>query len=133
MALAWPRTGIALVRAIPLICCAMVLLRLTAIVAHAQIEPGWPRGNPDRAKILHTLENSAGQHLVLVRYGRTHSPHNEWVYNAAEIDAAKVVWARDMDEQSNRELLQYFKGRRLWLVEPDESPPKLSPYPEPTG
>ena len=51
------------------------------------------------------------------------------MYNAADIDASRVVWAWDMDEQSNRELLQYFKNRRVWLVEPDESPPKLSPYP----
>jgi hypothetical protein len=40
-----------------------------------------------------------------------------------------VVWARDMDEKSNQELLQYFKNRNVWLLEPDESPPKLSPYP----
>jgi hypothetical protein len=39
------------------------------------------------------------------------------------------VWARDMDEKSNQELLQYFKNRNVWLLEPDESPPKLSPYP----
>jgi hypothetical protein len=38
------------------------------------------------------------------------------------------VWARDMDEKSNQELLQYFKNRSVWLLEPDESPPKLSPY-----
>jgi hypothetical protein len=41
-----------------------------------------------------------------------------------------VVWARDMDEQENRELLRYFKNRRVWLLEPDESPPKLSRYSE---
>jgi len=34
-----------------------------------------------------------------------------------------------MGEQNNQELLQYFKNRDVWLVEPDESPPKVSPYP----
>ena len=120
--------GLALVRVIPLVCCAMVILRITAIAAHAQIEPAWPRGNLDRARILRVLDNLPGQHLVLVRYGAAHSPHHEWVYNDADINRAKVVWARDMGEQANRELLQYFKGRHVWLLEPDESPPKLSPY-----
>ena len=82
-----------------------------------------------RARILHSLENTPGQHLIIVRYAPSHLPDPEWVYNAADIDASKVVWARDMDEQNNQELLQYFKNRTVWLLEPDESPPKLSPYP----
>ena len=127
----WNRTsvGISLVRAIPLIACAMVILRVTAVVAHAQIEPVYPRGNLTRAKTLQSLENSPGEHLVLVRYGKNHIPDDECVYNLADIDAAKVVWARDMDEQQNGELMRYYKHRQTWLFEPDESPPKLSRYP----
>jgi hypothetical protein len=121
--------GISLLRSIPLIACAMVVLRVTAVIAHAQIEPVYPRGNLGRASILRTLESLPGQQLALVRYGNDHVPESEWIYNAADIDAAKVVWAWDMDEQSNRELLQYFKSRQVWLVEPDQSPPRLSPYP----
>jgi hypothetical protein len=45
-----------------------------------------------------------------------------------DIDGSKVVWARDMDEKDNQELIQYFKNRSVWLLEPDESPPKLAPY-----
>jgi hypothetical protein len=66
---------------------------------------------------------------VLVRYGKDHIPDDEFVYNASDIDAAKVVWARDMGASDNRELLLYYKGRHVWLFEPDESPPKLSLYP----
>jgi hypothetical protein len=121
--------GISLLRAIPLIACAMVALRVTAVIAHTQIEPVYPRGNLDRASILRTLESLPGQQLALVRYGNDHVPESEWIYNAADIDAAKVVWAWDMDEQSNRELFHYFRSRRGWLVEADQSPPKLSPYP----
>jgi len=98
-------------------------------MAHAQIEQPWPRGNLPRAGILSTLEHSPGEHLVIVRYGPTHNFDRDWVYNAADIDSARVVWAWDMGEQNNQELLQYFKNRDVWLVEPDESPPKVSPYP----
>jgi hypothetical protein len=121
--------GPSVVRAIPLICFAIVVIRITAIQAHAAIEDPWPRGNVARARIVHSLENTPGQHLVIVRYVPSHLPDPEWVYNAADIDRSKIVWARDMDEQDNQELLKYFKNRVTWLVEPDESPPKLSPYP----
>ncbi len=121
--------GVSLVRAIPLIACAMIILRVTAVLAHAQIEPPYPRGNQKRAAALRSLEATPGKQLVLVRYGNGHIPDDECVYNAADIDASKVVWARDMGEQENRELLNYYSDRRVSLFEPDESPPKLSPYP----
>lgn len=119
--------GVALVRAIPLVGCAMLILRVTAILAGAQIERAWPRGNQARVQIERTLEHSEGLQLVLVRYSSTHSPDDEWVYNAADIDRANVVWARDMGDLGNRDLLAYYRNRRAWLLEPDCSPPRLSP------
>lgn len=119
--------GSSLVSAVPLILCAMIVLRLTAIVAHAQIEPEWPRGNLARARVLRSLESLPGQHLVLVRYEATHDPDAEWVYNHADIDHAKVVWARDMGQHDNEVLLQYFKNREIWILDPDASPIRLEP------
>ena len=82
----------------------------------------------ERARILASLEEDGDRHLVIVRYGTQHHPYEEWVYNAADIDHANVVWAREMDAARNRELLQYFKNRRAWRLEPDANPPKLTPY-----
>jgi hypothetical protein len=120
--------GIALVRAMPMVLSAMLVLRLVAAPTHARIEPASPVGNLDRARILHRLEGLPGSHLVIARYGRNHHVGSEWVYNAADIDGSKVVWARDMGESKNRELLEYFAGRKVWLLEPDLSPPQLIPY-----
>ncbi|HXW93574.1 MAG TPA: hypothetical protein VEK33_23695 [Terriglobales bacterium] len=120
--------GRALVRAIPISCCALVLLRLMAIAAHMGIET-WPHGDLDRARILSKLKNLPGQQLVIVRYATTHNPHQEWVYNDADIDHAKVVWARDMGPRDNQELLEYLKGREAWMVFPDESPLRLEHLP----
>jgi hypothetical protein len=84
-------------------------------------------GQP-RARVLAQLAAAGGRHLVIVRYGRLHDVGDEWVYNAANIDAAPVVWAREMDPTSNQELLRYFHDRRVWLLEPDLSRPVLTPY-----
>ena len=77
------------------------------------------------------LEALPGDQLVIVRYNQYHNSNNEWVYNRADIDTAKIVWARDMDDSENAELIRYFPQRRVWLAEPDLAPPRLSPYPVP--
>jgi hypothetical protein len=78
------------------------------------------------------LKHQDGRHLVIVRYGRKHSPHQEWVYNEADIDRSRVVWAREMDLIRNRALLEYFKDRHAWLlsVDDDAEAPHLVPYTE---
>jgi hypothetical protein len=119
--------GVALVRAIPTIACAMVLLRIAAAAVHAQTEPPWPRGNLDRLAITRQLEAAPGLDLVIVRYGPHHDVDWEWVYNAADIDHAKIVWAREMSPQKDQELLRYFQGRKVWHLNGDESPARLEP------
>jgi hypothetical protein len=52
-----------------------------------------------------------------------------WVYNNADIDHSKVVWANDMSATENAELVTFFKDRHVWLIAPDANPAKLSPYP----
>jgi hypothetical protein len=134
----WRRQqGLMLARAIPAICVAMIAVRLLAQPLGLQFPPAWPMtwyhtpgGNVARARVLTRLSAMEGKQLAIVRYRPDHNAvMNEWVYNRADIDGSKVVWAREMDEAENRELLQYFHDRRAWLVEADETPPKLSPYP----
>jgi hypothetical protein len=71
--------------------------------------------------------------LAIVRYGPGHNPGNEWVYNAADIDGSKVVWARDAGADDNLELIRYYQNRKVWLIEPDVIPARISPYPMPEG
>lgn len=120
--------GRALVRAIPLIACAMIMLRVTAALAHTQIEPAWPRGNLERATLLKQLQELPGRQLVFVSYGQQHNVDREWVYNEANIDGARVVWARDMGREGNKELIQYFHDRKAWSLEGDRPEPRLQPY-----
>jgi hypothetical protein len=93
---------------------------------------GW---GSERARVLRQLTEDGGRHLVMVQYGTLDVPYErgyrEWVYNDADIDGSRVVWARDMGINQNRKLLEYFKNRKIWLVEVDQydSPPKLARYP----
>jgi hypothetical protein len=129
--------GLAITRAIPLIACALALL---CVVWKPLLPPWrpalWTWCSPgasslmsDRARMLATLQQEPGQHLVIVRYSTAHQLGLDWVYNRADIDASKVIWARDMGREQNAELLNYFDGRRIWLAEPDSTPPRLSVYP----
>jgi hypothetical protein len=53
----------------------------------------------------------------------------DYVYNAADIDGAPIVWARDMGPEKNQELLNYYRGRKVWLLEADLKADQLRTYP----
>jgi hypothetical protein len=96
---------------------AIVLVQLAA--------PGWiiyrmtrathPTG-ATRAGYVQRLLNTPGDHLVLVEYSDAPQHLFEWVYNDADIDASRVVFARPIDEDGRRRLLDYYPRRRAWRL-----------------
>jgi hypothetical protein len=131
--------GTALVRLIVTLCVVLGVLRLFADPLHFKLS-GWPsaawasvwhgpgRLGVARAQIEAKLEQLPGRQLVIVRYSADHNTFDDWVYNAADIDNAKVIWAREMSDQDNLELMRYYRDRKVWLVQPDLQPAGLSPY-----
>ena len=97
------------------------------IVELARIAQRTPHVLDARPRLIADLQRQGGGHLIIVRYTPTHYIHVEWVYNDADIDGSPVIWARDMGEEKNRELLDYYKDRHVWLFEPDISL-ALKPY-----
>jgi len=81
-----------------------------------------------RAAFAAGLQELPGEHLVIVRYTSQHVPAREWVYNGADIDGSKVVWAREIPGVDMQPLLDYFHGRQLWIAEADAKPPRLTRY-----
>jgi hypothetical protein len=129
------RAGLAVVRAVPAFCVLLFVLRAFAPQLHIPTPVEWKHTwdsehyqNLDRAAAVTQLDALPGGQLVIVRYNEYHNTDDEWVYNRADIDRAKIVWARDMGDSANTELIRYYPQRRVWLAEPDLAPPKLSPY-----
>jgi hypothetical protein len=81
-----------------------------------------------RASVKERIVRMPGNHLVIVNYSPKHVVHFEWVFNDADIDASRVVWARQMGGDDDRALVRYFADRKVWLLEADEWPPRLRPY-----
>jgi len=132
--------GIALVRFMVASCLVLAALRPFAGPLHLAL-PQWPASywtdrwyGPDhfgteRARVQAAFEAQPGRQLLLVRYSDKHNPLDEWVSNAADIDDAKVVWAREMGSNDNLELTGYYRDRSVWLVQPDSLPAIVSPWP----
>jgi hypothetical protein len=119
--------GLAFVRAVSVVYVGTALLRIGLAVAHVHPEKEWQHGDMERAAIVRKLDALPGENVVLVRYAPDFDLDREWVFNGADIDGSKIVWARDMGAEKNQELLDYYRGRKFWIIEADGSA-KLEPY-----
>lgn len=132
--------GLTMVRLIVVSCVALGGLRLFTKPLH--LAPSeWPPSNwnftwfgpehygEERAQIEQELDQLPGGQLAIVRYAPDHYALDEWVYNSADVDDSKVVWAREMDPADNQQMMKYYRNRTVWLIEPDAVPARVSPYP----
>jgi hypothetical protein len=75
-----------------------------------------------RVEINTKLAAMPGKHLIVVHYAEGHDPRREYVVNGPDIDNQKIVWARDFGEEKDKQLLDYFHDRKVWLFDPDNKP-----------
>jgi hypothetical protein len=113
----------------------VVLLAVDTVLAaaHGTCDPlHWTcQGDPSRVAIIEHLSHTPGKHLVIVRYGEDYNVHDDWVFNGADIDGARILWARETNPQQDGRLFAYFKDRKIWLIEPEVDNTELLPYPLP--
>jgi len=109
---------------------ALVLLCAAAMFAYHLWDGTTAHTIPyPRPAVVQRLMAQGEKHLVIVRYAPTHDVGNfEWVFNAADIDRSPIIWARDLGEAQNRELIEYYRDRKAWLLRPDGAL-SLEPYP----
>ncbi len=127
--------GLSTLRTLTMIAVLLIGLRCVVVPLHVPIPRSWSHAwfsmgeeNLARVEILKKLSHTTEQHLVIVHYSANYDGQREWVYNDADIDASRVIWAREMSPAENEQLVDYFKNRQIWLLDADAHPPKLSPY-----
>jgi hypothetical protein len=118
--------GPALIRRIFAIAVVIIGSRLIAAGARLPIDYRWPRGNLERTDIMRQLATIPGGHIIIVQYTPSHTLDNEWVFNAANLESSRIIWARDMGPQ-NQELRQQFPDRRMWVLHADDTHPQPEP------
>jgi hypothetical protein len=93
----------------------------------------WMPAEIQRERIKKDLEARGGNHLVIVHYAWHEVPNVEWVYNQADLDHACVIWARDMGYIANQELVNYYRGRRVWYLDRGDRMGEILPYDQATA
>ena len=88
------------------------------------INYGDPQG---RIAVRDQLNRIPGKKLVFVHYAPGHR-FEEWIQNEADIDSSRVVFVHDLGTSENNGILSYYRDRSAWLLEPDQSPPRLTRY-----
>jgi hypothetical protein len=87
--------------------------------------------NPQRRiQVARQLAEIKGPLLVFVRYSPRHIYQNEWVWNNADIDDARIVYARDLGPEEDQKLIRYYPNRQVLLLDPDAYIPQISAYNE---
>ena len=117
-----------LVSAMPVaVLLVMIASEAEAIAIHRTADQLQSRNSQKEGIERELLEKEPGRHVIFVDYTGLPSPHQEWIYNPANIDAAPVIWVLDLGLTENEKLRRYYAGRSFWLFKPAESI-NLKPY-----
>ena len=122
-------TGLFLARGSVILCAVSVLA--TARDVAVQFPDGWW---VQRQQIMDHLHSEGGRHLIVIHYAPNvaNTPsfgYRDWTRNGVDLDGSDILWAREMDADRNARLLEYFKDRRVWLLDVATGGTKLLPYP----
>lgn len=129
---AWLRTfnwrgrevGLALTRAMP--AAAVVLLALpagavlsgkTSLLSNSHSQACCAITDEHiRSRLTRELLDRPGRDLVFIKVSQQ-PLHLEFVYNEPDIDAAPIVWARQVGEEADRRLMAHLSDRLVWEFE----------------
>ncbi|HXM97606.1 MAG TPA: hypothetical protein VN982_03955 [Candidatus Dormibacteraeota bacterium] len=132
----FPLRGLAIL--LPIICAISLVVRIEARIVGWSEDPHGPDRNAlllndwsvRRAELGEWLKKQTEPQLVFVHYSARHIVGFEWVYNGSDLRDSHVIWAHDLGAEHNRLLIKQLQGRKIWLVNADDTMPQLVPYSE---
>ncbi|MBI4854303.1 MAG: hypothetical protein HY819_21090 [Acidobacteria bacterium] len=117
--------------AVPIYCILQIALPVSLRIdpyvyinpAHWEIAKSqFPTWIYTREELVSKLSEGDDRYLILVKYLPDRNGHNEWVYNLADIDSTKVIWARSMSAEKDCQLAKYFSDRKIRVIEIGSQP-----------
>jgi hypothetical protein len=59
----------------------------------------------------------SGRHLIFVRYAADFPHNNEYVFNAADLDQSRIIWAHYFGPLADAPVAEHFANRQVWLLD----------------
>lgn len=78
--------------------------------------------------IERAAQESSENYLAIVSYNDKYTFLEDIIYNEANIENSKLIWAYDLGEQKNEVLLNYFKDRKVLRITISGSQLEIKPY-----
>ena len=82
-----------------------------------------------KAEIEQSAEKLPNKYLAIVSFDAGYSFHDEIVYNKANIENSKLIWAYDLGAEKNEALLSYYKDRKILVIKVSDSQLEINPLP----
>lgn len=84
-----------------------------------------------RSRLAAQLDTIPGKHLVLEPPTKDNiiSTNHDLVWNLADIDKQRIVWARDLRPTWTATAIHYYPDRKVWIVSGSNRNAHLEPYP----
>ena len=128
--------GAMLVRSIVIVGFAQALLATGSLALdpyQLQDKYGDTGEHLERARLELQLERIPGQHLVFVHFHPRDTGSIFWVYNDPDLATSRIIWAHDMGDIENQELIRLYPNRHLWFVDKVKGLNILTSYPASFG
>ena len=75
------------------------------------------------------VEQLPNKYIAIVSYDKTYSTLFEIVYNEADIENSKLIWAYDLGAEKNKALLNYYSDRKILMIKVSGSQMEINPLP----
>lgn len=86
-----------------------------------------PTGAYLRTIVQRAVSEKPGSYLAMVTYDPDYRIHDDVVYNSADLDGSKLIWANDLGEEGNAELLSVYRNRRVIRIRLSNSAVEIRP------